>query len=108
MAGPKYPYKYQKLPLSSSFRVLELLPGIDQDELAYNLHFADWSKPPPYEAISYAWGEASCKVSVSCDGYKMQITENLRSALLYLRLRDRSRLLWADAIWYHLQAMTFM
>lgn len=55
---PLKPYVYQSLPkVESSFRVLELLPGEDNEELFINLQVADWVTPPPFEALSYAWGD---------------------------------------------------
>lgn len=49
------PYAYKSLPkVESSFRVLELLPGKDE-ELFINLSVANLGTPPPFEALSYTW-----------------------------------------------------
>ncbi|KIW02607.1 uncharacterized protein PV09_06055 [Verruconis gallopava] len=91
-------YKYSPLPTESSFRVLELLPGEKNADLAFRLHLEDWSKSPVYEALSYAWGDSKNKVPTLCDEQPLYITTNLRDGLIHLRQSDRSRFLWADAI----------
>jgi hypothetical protein len=92
------PYVYKELPLNS-FRVLELLPAAEHESLAVCLHQADWTDPPKYEAISYAWGNSSTRVSILCDGCVLYISPSLSSALTQFRRSDSSRFLWADAIW---------
>jgi hypothetical protein len=52
----------------------------------------------PYEALSYVWGDESNTTEVFCDGSSVSVTSSLASALKRLRLRHRSRLIWADAI----------
>ncbi|KAF2423016.1 HET-domain-containing protein [Tothia fuscella] len=90
-------YTYERLPSSSSFRTLELLPGTGEDEVSYHLHVSDWNHPIAYEAISYAWGDNNLKVSTLCSDKDLQVTPNLRDALLRMRYPDQSRYLWADA-----------
>lgn len=93
------PYVYQPLPeIESSFRVLELLPGEDNEELFINLHVANWVTPPPFEALSYTWGDSTIRAAISCNGRMLKVTINLRDALKRLRQRDKSRFLWVDAI----------
>ena len=94
-----YLYKYKELPNDSSFRVLELLPGELDESISCRLHVADWTNPPDYEAISYAWGNSSDTFPANCDGKLLDISPNLRDGLLQMRLSDHSRFLWADAIW---------
>lgn len=91
-------FKYAQLPGESSFRILELLPGVKEDEVAYRLHLEDWKDPPSYEALSYAWGDRDVKVATICHDAILQVTPNLRSCLQHLRYQDRSRWLWADAV----------
>ena len=93
------PYAYQSLPkVESSFRVLELLPGDNDEEIFVNLHVANWVTPPPFEALSYAWGDPTIRTPVFCDGRILKVTINLRDALKQLRRRDNPRFLWVDAI----------
>jgi Heterokaryon incompatibility protein (HET) len=54
---------------------------------------------PNYEAISYAWGEATDLTYIRIGNrHRMLITKCLDSALRYLRHSSKERLLWADAI----------
>jgi hypothetical protein len=99
-ANNKSGYCYEELLSATSFRVLELLPGIDDDGISYKLHSADWKDPPEYEAVSYAWGDPEHKMVSICDGKELFITPNLHEGLLHLRYANRSRYLWADAVWY--------
>jgi len=99
---PTEPYQYGDLPTETAFRVLELLPGKGNDPISCFLHLADRSQPstfPPFEAVSYAWGNPRIKVPVICHGKRVDVTPNLHSALVHFRYHDRSRFMWADAIW---------
>lgn len=99
MAQRSETYQYDNLPTQTSIRVLELLPGQEGDHVSCLLHTLDWSNPLEYEAISYAWGDPNVRESVTCHGRELGVTRNLHTALTHLRFQDRSRILWADAIW---------
>ena len=96
---PSKAYEYEDLPCLSSFRITELFPGNDGDPISCTTHIVDLHDPPKYEAISYVWGDTSIKSSVSCSGRKLDITANLHTSLAHLRYQNRSRFLWADALW---------
>lgn len=98
MVYPLEPYQYEDLPTQTSFRVIELLAGQEGNLVSCLLHVVDWSNPLEYEAISYAWGDPSARAPVSCHGKTLEVTHNLRLGLTHVRLQDRSRFLWADAI----------
>jgi hypothetical protein len=51
-----------------------------------------------YEALSYVWGEPESGASITLCGSCFPVTDNLAEALRHLRLTDRERLLWVDAI----------
>ncbi len=55
-----------------------------------------------YEAISYCWGDATDKMSINIkqpEGvFKTQVNRNLHAALKHLRLPDKPRVLWIDAL----------
>jgi hypothetical protein len=53
---------------------------------------------PQYEALSYVWGGLKPTRFVYCDGKQVRIRLSLYEALESLRLPDRERVLWADAI----------
>lgn len=96
-------YKYEELPTETSYRVMELLPGKDEDPISCLLHVADWDSPLEYEAISYAWGENKETAPVNVHGKRVEVTMNLHAGLEHLRYQDQSRFLWADALWYVIQ-----
>ena len=99
MAHPQELYQYEDLPTQTSFRVMELLPGQESNPVSCLLHIVDWSNPLEYEAISYAWGNPSARAPITCHGKRLEVTQNLHRGLTHLRLQDRSRFLWVDAIW---------
>ena len=96
---PPERYGYGNLPTQTSFRVAELLPGDGTDPVRCLLHTVDWADVFQYEALSYAWGNPDATVPLNCYEKVLHVTENLYSALTHLRFSDRSRYLWADALW---------
>ncbi|KAE9375043.1 hypothetical protein N431DRAFT_406149 [Stipitochalara longipes BDJ] len=95
---PEEPYEHEALPTKTSFRVLELLPGVGGDPISCLLRSVHWADLPVYEAISYAWGDPMARAPVIVDGKVLEVTLNLQTALKHFRYHDRSRVLWADAI----------
>jgi hypothetical protein len=57
-------------------------------------HFCQYE----YEALSYAWGMAISQSRVLVDGIDLRVTESLDQGLRRLRFKDRSRMLWIDAL----------
>jgi hypothetical protein len=99
----KYPeehYQHGILPTETSFRVFELLPGVESEPISCLLRSVHWADLPVYEAISYAWGDPKNRALVIVDGKSLDVTVNLETGLKHLRYQDRSRVLWADAVWY--------
>lgn len=92
-------HQYTDLSAEISFRVAELLPGRGDDPVECLLHEVAWDHVIDYEALSYAWGEANNKVPVKIGDKIIQVTVNLKTALTHLRHEDRSRFIWADALW---------
>ena len=92
-------YRYSPLKHDHDIRLLYLLPGNDRAPLSCSLRIISLSEPPEYEAISYTWGEPIFSASIECfTKGQLPITKNLSEALFHLRLRDRLRVLWIDAI----------
>lgn len=94
---------YQPLDLSKrEFRVLHLLPASQpSDDIHCRLqHVAFGSEEPTpiYEALSYVWGDPTVTATVTIDYTPIQVTVSLESALRRLRLSDKPRILWVDAI----------
>ncbi|MCJ1447425.1 MAG: hypothetical protein MMC23_007936 [Stictis urceolatum] len=51
-----------------------------------------------YEALSYAWGDTQSTKPILLDGFLVQVTDNLESALRQLRRGSQPVRLWVDAI----------
>ncbi|RDI88985.1 hypothetical protein Vi05172_g1274 [Venturia inaequalis] len=94
---------------STHFRILTLLPGELEDSLKCKVDTVPFDGDKvPYEAISYAWHQHQSEpptnqfCAISCqqgehEGF-IDITPNLREALLQFRYPDRSRSIWVDSI----------
>ncbi|PNP74183.1 hypothetical protein FNYG_12232 [Fusarium nygamai] len=51
-----------------------------------------------YEALSYAWGSSEDQATIAVNKTTLQITQNLKDSLTYLRHDSKPRSLWIDAI----------
>jgi len=82
------------------FRVLHLLPKSPTDNtIRTELETRPLeTEEAPYEALSYTWGSLPAGKTISTLDGEIQITPSLYTALAYLRLEDRRRTLWIDAI----------
>ncbi|KAI0104278.1 heterokaryon incompatibility protein-domain-containing protein [Nemania sp. FL0031] len=79
-------------------RTLELLPGKDDDEIVCNLATTELNDDTQFEALSYTWGDPDKVTEIIIGQYKCQVTVNLSRALRHLRLPNKPRILWADAV----------
>ena len=89
-------------PLDSAAREIRLLTLLPADnrvsDIFVTLTTVSLHDQPPYEALSYAWGESRRKSVVTLNGRKFPVTRNLDIALRYLRQPSKARTLWVDAI----------
>jgi Heterokaryon incompatibility protein (HET) len=95
-------YKYEPLK-RNEIRLIELKGSSiwsDPIELIHIRHVSlNNASQVSFEALSYAWGDPTGRHPLYCgDGSYLMITESLFSALRNLRQRNRSRLLWVDAV----------
>jgi hypothetical protein len=79
-----------------TIRLIHLLPGKGFEPIKVSMNISDGITE--YEALSYYWGGSSTHSLISCNGFRLQVTQNLKSALRDLRHPDTSRVLWIDAI----------
>lgn len=103
------PYVYRKLDESANeIRIMTIPAGSPGDELSVSLETVrlpthDDSQVASFEALSYAWGSLEDPVGLTIFDRgvptgSLTITQNLGVALPYLRLKERERRLWIDAI----------
>jgi hypothetical protein len=79
-------------------RLLSLRGGSGSDEVDCDLLIASLDDQVDYEALSYAWGDASDTRPIRLCGQPFHVTVNLESALRNLRQTDRPSILWVDAL----------
>jgi hypothetical protein len=98
-------YQYQPLPrvtigryAPQYTRLMTLLPGSHTDSIRCSLEIVDIENAPPFEALSYVWGRDPSNTPVLCDHKPIHTKWNLEQALRNLRCRNKSRLLWIDAV----------
>ncbi|KAH9231835.1 hypothetical protein K456DRAFT_1763076 [Colletotrichum gloeosporioides 23] len=96
-------YQYSPLQPGRCIRAIHLLPAQSSDS---PLHCyireidIDHDESLPFEAISYTWGEPKFTRTLYVNRQEsfFRITQSLSEALRCFRLRDRARILWADAV----------
>ena len=91
-------FSYQELQGPCAFRLLDLLPGRRVDPICCTIKHASVASRPEFYALSYCWGAASDREHIWIDGKLLAIQRNLHEFLIELRLLDRPRTIWADAI----------
>lgn len=99
-------YQYQGIRDGSFMRIFLLEPGTIDDPIGGRLELADIRTLEPYEALSYVWGEPkplginnyTVSLGDKHDSSSLELTRSLYEALKRLRLKDRSRRIWADQI----------
>ncbi|OJD36452.1 heterokaryon incompatibility protein [Diplodia corticola] len=91
-------YEYTPLASGQNIRILTLWPGSGDTQLRCETREVTLGSGVYYEALSYTWGDQSTGTLISFNGLLLPIAPNLCSALLHLRLPDRPRTLWIDAV----------
>jgi hypothetical protein len=88
---------YSVLPIEA-IRLLCLHPGSRSQTIKCTLSTIQLTNVEPYEALSYVWGSEADPETLLLDCHEFSITKNLHSALCALRLPDKDRFLWIDAL----------
>lgn len=94
-------YKYSRIDLAKdAVRLVRLLNGGEGQPIRCEIFETYLHKVEgvPYEALSYVWGVRQSADVVYLNGCSFEVTENLYEALVHLRLPDKDRVLWIDAI----------
>jgi hypothetical protein len=88
---------YTPLRNQREIRIVCLKPGNKDDAIKYELITGPLASMD-FEALSYVWGVSIFFHTIQVDHRPFSITYNLEQALRGLRLPDRERLLWIDAL----------
>ncbi|KAL2065792.1 hypothetical protein VTL71DRAFT_3462 [Oculimacula yallundae] len=93
-------YTYTPLdPTKQEIRLITLHPNASLDApVTITLSSTSLLTNPSYEAISYVWGDPHITAPIALDGFSVEVTTNLETALRYMRLDSEIRILWVDAI----------
>lgn len=101
-ANDRSQYKYPTLETASHIRLVTICPRTEVNptysSLSISLQQFPISQCPPYQALSYTWGQPDRSDRVHCeDDEYVNVTPNLLAALLHLQ-RLKPVTLWVDAI----------
>lgn len=92
-------YLHEPLPEGPFIRLLELLPSASPSSpVTIEVNVYQIKEAPPYEALSYTWGDPLPTLWVQCGKMRLKVRRSLHTALLRLRSFTRRRRLWIDAI----------
>lgn len=93
-------FSYRPLETARTIRLLDLQAGGSDDPVHFSLRHASLDEFPYYDALSYAWGDATDRRDVFINGAPTSVTVSLFSALKQFRYPEagHSRTLWADAV----------
>lgn len=76
---------YETRLIGNHVRLLQVVADSANAPLRCDLIDVSIDHPPPYEALSYVWGDASVTEPLVCNGEILQITTNLAKALKRIR-----------------------
>ncbi|KAF5574006.1 ARO80-positive transcription regulator of ARO9 and ARO10, partial [Fusarium subglutinans] len=92
---------YRKLSIDYSkrhCRILQLLPGT-HEEIHCTLQLVNLDEStPPYECVSYVWGDLAISKPIWVEGQELQVTTNLLEFLQHIRHPHDAITLWIDAV----------
>ncbi|KAI1413677.1 HET-domain-containing protein [Hypoxylon sp. FL1857] len=94
----KHPYLKALDPTTAEIRVLEILPGTEEDPIECHLVVRKLYDDSIPEALSYVWGQVGSVEEISVDKEPFFVTTNLYRILHGLRRPDTTRPIWIDAI----------
>jgi hypothetical protein len=95
----RFPYQYKPLESVEQFRLLSVKPFAQSERFTYELKTFSMNNAPPYESVSYVWGQNDRKFMLAFgDSTVLRITRSLFSALPLLSKHCQSGYLWIDQI----------
>jgi hypothetical protein len=93
------PYQYQPLkPERNEIRVLQVARGKRSDEVRCRLVHVSLDSNYDYNALSYTWGRMTKPSYIIVDNRSFPVTENLFTAISWLRSPIEELTIWIDAV----------
>ena len=93
---------YRPLDVSTrEIRLVSLEPGSGHDNISCQIFYTRLGRQQDvleYEALSYTWGQMHSLRSITLNGSPFVVTKNLEAALRQLRLTQKARVIWVDAL----------
>jgi len=83
---------------STNIRLVEILPGHGDEQIACRMHVAVLDKNTEYTALSYVWGDETLTKKIKINGKTFTIRGNLWDFLHEARRSEFKTCLWIDAI----------
>lgn len=88
---------YQRLG-ENTIRLLVVRPGKQNEPIQCDLSEVAHNSGTSYEALSYTWGSSEYSQSIAVSKKHLLVGWNLYHALKSLRLSDKARTIWVDAL----------
>jgi hypothetical protein len=82
----------------AQIRLIHLDPKMGDDSISASLKTWDIESAPPYNAVSYAWGEPTNRRAITINGVRLLVRKNCFHALRQTRLHYPDDYVWLDAI----------
>jgi hypothetical protein len=82
----------------NAFRLLIVRPGYVDDPLHCSLSNLTIASAPPYDALSYVWGDSIASHDITVDDCQFLVKPNVAAALRSARYVSMPRPMWVDAI----------
>ncbi|CAN9413551.1 unnamed protein product [Alternaria alternata] len=95
------PSHYEPLdPTLKEIRILDVAPGIGDAVVECTMKCISLSRRfvPRYETISYCWGPPRAPSTIKLNGHLTSVPASSEAAIRRMRLSDRPRTVWIDAI----------
>lgn len=89
-ASRREPFEYRPLA-QNEIRLLELLPGSANSVIECRLYYGVPENLPPYEALSYIWGNSTPNLPILVHGKVFLVKDNLKEALRRFRLSAQQK-----------------
>ncbi|KAL8665309.1 MAG: hypothetical protein Q9202_002360 [Teloschistes flavicans] len=90
---------YSELDASvQQIRLIRLKRSQNPDDIYVELETYQIDQCPPYNALSYAWGDQNKLQLIDLNGIRHAVTTDLHSALKHLRPQLEDQLMWIDAL----------